>query len=112
MHMHARTYAHVHAYTYTHTLTRARACSLSPTHSGDYTFPSPYWDGISDAAKDLVSQLLTVDPVFMCSLKTPVIGDIGIECVLYRDAAKDLVAQLLTLDPVSIENTFYTNLTC
>mmetsp|Transcript_39194 Transcript_39194/g.57605 ORF Transcript_39194/g.57605 Transcript_39194/m.57605 type:complete len:501 (-) Transcript_39194:211-1713(-) len=29
---------------------------------GDYTFPSPYWDGISDQAKHLVSQMLNTDP--------------------------------------------------
>ncbi|CAO3620294.1 unnamed protein product [Cunninghamella blakesleeana] len=30
--------------------------------NGIYSFPSPYWDGISEEAKDLVSRLLTVDP--------------------------------------------------
>jgi len=29
---------------------------------GAYDFPSPYWDEISDLAKDLVRHLLTVDP--------------------------------------------------
>lgn len=29
---------------------------------GQYTFLSPWWDGISKSAKDLVSHLLTVDP--------------------------------------------------
>ncbi|CAG8529185.1 11134_t:CDS:2 [Paraglomus brasilianum] len=29
---------------------------------GQYSFLSPWWDGISDAAKDLVSHLLEVDP--------------------------------------------------
>ena len=29
---------------------------------GDYTFPSPYWAGISDRAKNLVSMMLQVDP--------------------------------------------------
>ncbi|CAO3641696.1 unnamed protein product [Cunninghamella echinulata] len=29
---------------------------------GIYSFTSPYWDNISDEAKDLVSRLLTVDP--------------------------------------------------
>lgn len=29
---------------------------------GQYTFLSPWWDDISDSAKDLVSKLLTVDP--------------------------------------------------
>lgn len=29
---------------------------------GQYTFLSPWWDSISDSAKDLVSHLLTVDP--------------------------------------------------
>ena len=28
----------------------------------DYDFPTPYWDGISDMAKDLISKLLVVDP--------------------------------------------------
>ncbi|ORX80741.1 Pkinase-domain-containing protein [Basidiobolus meristosporus CBS 931.73] len=30
--------------------------------NGQYTFLSPWWDDISDSAKDLISQLLTVDP--------------------------------------------------
>jgi calcium/calmodulin-dependent protein kinase I len=30
--------------------------------SGNYSFPSPYWDDISDDAKDLVRNLLVVDP--------------------------------------------------
>lgn len=30
---------------------------------GQYTFLSPWWDGISKSAKDLISHLLTVDPV-------------------------------------------------
>lgn len=29
---------------------------------GNYDFPSPYWDNISDAAKNLIAGLLTVDP--------------------------------------------------
>ncbi|XP_029445569.1 serine/threonine-protein kinase DCLK3 [Rhinatrema bivittatum] len=29
---------------------------------GDFDFLSPYWDSISDAAKDLISRLLVVDP--------------------------------------------------
>jgi len=29
---------------------------------GEYEFPSPYWDDISDSAKDLISNLLIVDP--------------------------------------------------
>mmetsp|Transcript_34336 Transcript_34336/g.77341 ORF Transcript_34336/g.77341 Transcript_34336/m.77341 type:complete len:502 (-) Transcript_34336:82-1587(-) len=29
---------------------------------GEYTFPSPYWDGVSEEAKDLVSKMLVVDP--------------------------------------------------
>ena len=31
--------------------------------SGKYTFPSPYWDNISDDAKDLVKKMLVVDPI-------------------------------------------------
>jgi len=31
--------------------------------SGSYSFPSPYWDDISDTAKDLIRKMLTVDPV-------------------------------------------------
>ncbi|KAM3546326.1 Serine/threonine-protein kinase srk1 [Beauveria bassiana] len=30
--------------------------------NGQYTFLSPWWDGISKSAKDLISHLLTVDP--------------------------------------------------
>ena len=30
--------------------------------SGSFEFPSPFWDGISDMAKDLVSNCLKVDP--------------------------------------------------
>eukprot|EP00828_Plagiopyla_frontata_P010744 TRINITY_DN15804_c0_g1_i1.p3 TRINITY_DN15804_c0_g1~~TRINITY_DN15804_c0_g1_i1.p3 ORF type:complete len:118 (+),score=24.79 TRINITY_DN15804_c0_g1_i1:705-1058(+) len=29
---------------------------------GQYEFPSPYWDDISDSAKDLINKLLCVDP--------------------------------------------------
>jgi len=29
---------------------------------GKFEFPSPYWDDISDSAKDLISSLLVVDP--------------------------------------------------
>lgn len=30
--------------------------------NGEYDFPSPYWDDISDMAKDLIRSLLVVDP--------------------------------------------------
>jgi hypothetical protein len=30
--------------------------------AGAYDFPSPYWDEVSDLAKDLISRLLVVDP--------------------------------------------------
>ena len=29
---------------------------------GTFVFPSPYWDDISDMAKDLISRLLVVNP--------------------------------------------------
>jgi calcium/calmodulin-dependent protein kinase I len=29
---------------------------------GKYDFPSPYWDDISDSAKNLIKQLLVVEP--------------------------------------------------
>eukprot|EP00291_Cryptomonas_curvata_P029839 CAMPEP_0172208050 /NCGR_PEP_ID=MMETSP1050-20130122/34224_1 /TAXON_ID=233186 /ORGANISM="Cryptomonas curvata, Strain CCAP979/52" /LENGTH=532 /DNA_ID=CAMNT_0012887533 /DNA_START=362 /DNA_END=1959 /DNA_ORIENTATION=- len=29
---------------------------------GEYTFPSPYWDEVSQGAKDIVSKMLVVDP--------------------------------------------------
>ncbi|KAL9974921.1 hypothetical protein ACROYT_G012025 [Oculina patagonica] len=29
---------------------------------GNYTFPSPYWDSVSDSAKDLIKKMLTVNP--------------------------------------------------
>ena len=28
----------------------------------DYDFPSPYWDDVSDMAKDLIRSLLVIDP--------------------------------------------------
>jgi len=28
----------------------------------DYSFPSPFWDGVSGAAKDLVKRLLVAEP--------------------------------------------------
>eukprot|EP00456_Euglypha_rotunda_P015040 TRINITY_DN14792_c0_g1_i8.p1 TRINITY_DN14792_c0_g1~~TRINITY_DN14792_c0_g1_i8.p1 ORF type:complete len:655 (+),score=55.94 TRINITY_DN14792_c0_g1_i8:170-1966(+) len=36
--------------------------------AGDYSFPSPHWDEVSDAAKDLIKGLMTVDPAarFTC----------------------------------------------
>jgi serine/threonine protein kinase len=30
--------------------------------SGEFEYPSPYWDGISDPAKDLINHLLVVNP--------------------------------------------------
>ena len=30
--------------------------------TGSFEFPSPYWDDISDLAKDLISKLLVVNP--------------------------------------------------
>jgi len=30
--------------------------------NAEYQFPSPYWDNISDLAKDLIKKLLVVDP--------------------------------------------------
>jgi len=36
--------------------------SLASRSEGVYNFPSPFWDAISDDAKDLVKQLLKVDP--------------------------------------------------
>jgi serine/threonine protein kinase len=29
---------------------------------GDYAYPSPYWDSISDSAKELIDHLLVLDP--------------------------------------------------
>ena len=48
--------------------------------NGEYEFPSPYWDNISDGAKDLIKKLLVVNPSKRLSaegiLKHPwVIGD-------------------------------------
>jgi len=36
---------------------------------GQYTMPSPYWDDVSDGAKDLVKKLLTVDPKQRANIK-------------------------------------------
>lgn len=36
---------------------------------GDYSFPSPYWDDISDGAKDLVRKILQVDPKKRLTIK-------------------------------------------
>lgn len=55
---------------------------------GDYEFLSPYWDPISDDAKDLISNLLVVEPHKRFSaekalshkwvrLKSPTVGDIS-----------------------------------
>lgn len=30
--------------------------------NGEYDFPSPYWDDISEMAKDLIRSLMVVDP--------------------------------------------------
>lgn len=30
--------------------------------TGEFSFPSPYWDNVSEMAKDLVKRLLLVDP--------------------------------------------------
>eukprot|EP01094_Clydonella_sp_ATCC50884_P006298 TRINITY_DN1537_c0_g1_i5.p1 TRINITY_DN1537_c0_g1~~TRINITY_DN1537_c0_g1_i5.p1 ORF type:complete len:353 (+),score=153.15 TRINITY_DN1537_c0_g1_i5:202-1260(+) len=32
------------------------------TETGNYSYPSPYWDEISDNAKDLIDKLLVLDP--------------------------------------------------
>uniref|UniRef100_A0A7S0VHK2 Protein kinase domain-containing protein n=1 Tax=Hemiselmis tepida TaxID=464990 RepID=A0A7S0VHK2_9CRYP len=37
---------------------------------GDYSFPSPYWDDVSDGAKDLVRKILQVDPKKRLTVKT------------------------------------------
>ncbi|KAL7693492.1 putative protein kinase [Plasmopara halstedii] len=37
--------------------------SLGSIKSGVYDYPSPYWDCVSDSAKDLISRLLVVDPL-------------------------------------------------
>lgn len=37
-------------------------CLTEKVARGEFSFLSPWWDGISDSAKDLVCQLLTVDP--------------------------------------------------
>ena len=29
---------------------------------GEFDFPSPYWDQVSDLAKDLIKKILVVDP--------------------------------------------------
>jgi serine/threonine protein kinase len=29
---------------------------------GEFEFPSPYWDDVSDSAKNLIKQLLVVEP--------------------------------------------------
>jgi hypothetical protein len=30
--------------------------------AGEYDFPSPFWDDVSDLAKDLIRNLLVVNP--------------------------------------------------
>ena len=35
---------------------------FSAIRKGEYDFPSPYWDGVTEEAKDLVSKLLVVNP--------------------------------------------------
>jgi calcium/calmodulin-dependent protein kinase I len=35
---------------------------FSAIRKGEYDFPTPYWDSVSEEAKDLVSKLLVVDP--------------------------------------------------
>lgn len=29
---------------------------------GEFDFPSPYWDNVSDTAKELIRKILVVDP--------------------------------------------------
>jgi len=38
------------------------AILFNAIRKGDFDFPTPYWDNVSSAAKDLVSKLLVVDP--------------------------------------------------
>lgn len=35
--------------------------------AGSFDFPSPYWDDVSDDAKDLILKLLVVDPTHRLS---------------------------------------------
>ena len=37
--------------------------------AGTFQFDSPYWDGVSDAAKDVISKLLVVDPKHRISIE-------------------------------------------
>lgn len=36
--------------------------------SGQYTFPSPEWDCVSEAARDLIKKLLKTDPSSRCTI--------------------------------------------
>eukprot|EP00127_Corallochytrium_limacisporum_P002086 Clim_evm5s102 gene=Clim_evmTU5s102 len=40
---------------------QSNAVLLDMVRNGDYTFPSPWWDEVSDSAKNLISHLLEVD---------------------------------------------------
>ena len=64
---------HMHTHTHTHTHTH-RLCGYPPFYHendaelfqqimrGDYEFDSPYWDNISDSAKDFIRHLMELDP--------------------------------------------------
>ncbi|RHZ40700.1 hypothetical protein DYB28_015063, partial [Aphanomyces astaci] len=59
--------------------------------SGTFEFHSPYWDHISDAAKDFIRLMLTVDPNIRPAAKTllklpwiagPNVGNVQLEAAL------------------------------
>lgn len=64
---------------------------------GDYDFPSPYWDPISEEAKDFVSQLLTLDgkkrPTVAQALTHPWIASVETKYSHSLDKAREELAK-------------------
>lgn len=71
---------------------------------GQYTFLSPWWDGISESAKDLVSRLLTVDPEKRYTidefLQHPWITQAEMRLPMSSEVAEHMIASSIPSTPI------------
>eukprot|EP00285_Hemiselmis_virescens_P000685 CAMPEP_0173414886 /NCGR_PEP_ID=MMETSP1356-20130122/84563_1 /TAXON_ID=77927 ORGANISM="Hemiselmis virescens, Strain PCC157" /NCGR_SAMPLE_ID=MMETSP1356 /ASSEMBLY_ACC=CAM_ASM_000847 /LENGTH=478 /DNA_ID=CAMNT_0014377093 /DNA_START=39 /DNA_END=1472 /DNA_ORIENTATION=+ len=60
---------------------------------GEYTFPSPYWDEVSDGAKDIISKMLVKQiRKGEYTFPSPYWDEVS-------DGAKDIISKMLVVDP-------------